>query len=98
MLKFVSIPLKSETHERPKKEKQLHQAFFLLDSSAARKSWLNFEAPPPLSPLQLKLFKEKTPTTITKQTKIEHHDTQTKINSLTLKCELMYKFSSLLNI
>ena len=51
MLKFVSIPLKSETHERPKKEKQLHQAFFLLDSSAARKSWLNFEAPPPPSPL-----------------------------------------------
>lgn len=30
-----------------KKEKQLHQAFFLLDSSAARKSWLNFEAPRP---------------------------------------------------
>ena len=54
--------------------------------------------PPPPPPLQLKLFKEKTPTTITKQTKIEHHDTQTKINSLTLKCELMYKFSSLLNI
>ena len=86
MLKFVSIPLKSETHERPKKEKQLHQAFFLLDSSAARKSWLNFEAAPP--PSTVKAFQGKN-TNNNNKTKIEHHDTPTKINSLTPKCELM---------
>ena len=64
-----------------KKEKQLHQAFFLLDSSAARKSWLNFEAPPPT----VKAFQGKN-TNNNNKTKIEHHDTQTKINSLTPKC------------
>ena len=80
-----------------KKGKAVAPSLLSFGFFCCSKVMTQFRSPRPPPPSTVKAFQGKN-TNNNNKTKIEHHDTPTKINSLTPKCELMYKFSSLLNI